>query len=46
MRRSHHSLLPNASAECPNCGELMRPHHICEACGYYRGREVTEATSA
>ena len=25
--------------ECANCGELMRPHHVCEACGCYRKRE-------
>jgi large subunit ribosomal protein L32 len=45
MRRSHHSLKPAAYAECPNCGELKRPHHLCESCGYYDGREVTTARS-
>jgi large subunit ribosomal protein L32 len=40
MRRSH-DWLPRASyAECSNCGELKRPHHICPACGQYDGREV------
>jgi len=43
MRRSHHALKPNAYAECPNCGELKRPHHLCESCGYYDGREVIRA---
>ena len=32
--------------ECPNCGELKRPHHLCEACGYYDGREVVPAEPA
>ena len=32
-------------AECSNCGELKRPHHLCEACGYYDGREVTPQPS-
>ena len=45
MRRSHHSLKAAAYAECPNCGELKRPHHLCESCGYYDGREVTTARS-
>jgi large subunit ribosomal protein L32 len=40
MRRSHHALPTAAYAECPNCGELKRPHHVCPSCGYYREREV------
>lgn len=43
MRRSHHALTPVASNECPNCGELKLPHHVCGACGYYDGREVVAA---
>jgi large subunit ribosomal protein L32 len=46
MRRSHHALGANASHECPNCGELKRPHHVCNACGYYDGREVVEVEGA
>ena len=40
MRRSHDALKAVASNECPNCGELKLPHHVCGACGYYGGREV------
>ena len=40
MRRSHDALTPAQSVECPNCGELKRPHHVCGACGHYNGREV------
>ncbi len=40
MRRSHDSLTPAAYQECGNCGELKRPHHMCNACGHYNGREV------
>ena len=32
--------------ECPNCGELKRPHHVCAACGYYDGREVVDIEAA
>jgi large subunit ribosomal protein L32 len=46
MRRSHHALKPAAYIECPNCGDLKRPHHVCEACGYYDGREVVETEGA
>lgn len=40
MRRSHLALDTNACIECPKCGELVRPHHVCEACGYYNKKEV------
>ena len=40
MLRAHDSLVAFAGHECPNCGELKRPHHVCPACGYYREREV------
>ena len=40
MRRAHHALRGSAYAECPNFGELKRPHHVCAACGQYDGREV------
>jgi len=40
MRRAHHALRATMVSECPNCGELRRPHHVCDACGYYQGREI------
>lgn len=43
MRRAHDALKMTNLVECPNCGELKRPHHLCQACGYYDGREVIEA---
>jgi large subunit ribosomal protein L32 len=43
MRRSHHALKGATYAECANCGELKRPHHICASCGYYDGKEVVES---
>ena len=45
MRRSHHALVPVQTQECPNCGELKRPHHLCMACGHYNDREVIEVAS-
>lgn len=42
MRRSHHALAQPRYAECPNCGEVKRPHHVCAKCGHYNGREVVE----
>ena len=43
MRRAHDSLKAANPNECPNCGELKRPHHVCGACGWYAGREVVAA---
>ncbi len=40
MRRSHHALEGNSYMECPNCGELKRPHNVCAKCGQYDKREV------
>jgi large subunit ribosomal protein L32 len=40
MRRSHDALTAANPAECPECGELKRPHHVCPSCGHYDSREV------
>ncbi len=40
MRRSHDALEANSYQECPNCGELKRPHNVCASCGHYDNREV------
>jgi len=40
MRRAHDSLKAVSGQECPSCGELKRPHHVCRACGHYNDREV------
>lgn len=40
MRRAHDALVAGNPAECPNCGELKRPHHVCSECGHYADREV------
>lgn len=40
MRRAHDGLPLPTMTECPECGEMMRPHHACPHCGHYKGREV------
>lgn len=30
---------------CEKCGEKRRAHHLCEACGVYRGRQVLKVKS-
>lgn len=41
MRRAQHDRVaaPNV-IPCPNCGDMMRPHRICGACGHYKGRAM------
>ena len=45
MRRSHDALGVAAYDECANCGELVRPHHVCGACGYYKDRDVLQVST-
>lgn len=46
QRRAHDALKSSILVECPTCGELTRPHHVCAACGYYNGREVIETVAS
>lgn len=36
---------PNLVA-CPQCQALIRPHHMCDVCGYYKDRVVKEVKEA
>ncbi len=40
MRRSHDAIKGTNPTECPNCGAPKLSHHVCGACGFYRGRQV------
>lgn len=46
IRRSHDALAANSYQECPNCGELKRPHNVCPSCGQYNKREVVAQETA
>lgn len=46
QRRSHDAISGSSYADCPNCGELMRTHHVCGSCGFYKGREVVAQKTA
>ena len=39
-RRTHWKAVPPAISTCAHCGASVAPHHVCLACGYYRGRQV------
>jgi large subunit ribosomal protein L32 len=40
QRLSHRALKEPALVECPQCHELILPHHACPNCGKYNGRDV------
>jgi len=39
-RRTHDALQATGFAACPNCQQPRLPHRVCQACGYYGGRQV------
>jgi large subunit ribosomal protein L32 len=39
-RRSHLALKKQVLAACANCRKAVKPHTVCKACGFYKGREV------
>lgn len=43
MRRAHDFLERTTTITCSNCKSLVKPHHVCPTCGYYKGREVVTA---
>ena len=46
MRRAHDFLTPELVSSCPNCGASVLSHHVCRACGYYRGRKLLNVSEA
>ena len=46
LRRSHHALKRPTAALCANCGEVRKPHTICEKCGFYKGAQVMDVKNA
>ena len=41
-RRTHYKLSPVNLVPCETCGEMHRPHHVCKACGSFRGMQVID----
>ena len=42
-RRAHQKVSAPALSTCPECGEAVKPHHVCPSCGSYKGRNVIES---
>ncbi|MCD4651642.1 MAG: 50S ribosomal protein L32 [Candidatus Cloacimonetes bacterium] len=41
-RRTHYKAVMPVWRLCPNCGETMQPHNVCEKCGFYKGSQIIE----
>lgn len=39
-RRTHDKAAMPAFSVCSHCNEPVRPHHICDKCGYYNKKQV------
>lgn len=42
QRRQHLGLKAFNATPCSNCGALVKPHHVCPTCGYYKGRKIKD----
>lgn len=38
-RRMHIFITPSSLTKCPKCNKSVRPHTVCQNCGYYKGQE-------
>ncbi len=38
MRRTHFKLAAAGLVTCPQCGAMIKSHHVCPKCGYYDGK--------
>lgn len=46
MRRASNFKIKTPSlVKCSKCGELMKPHRVCKACGSYNKREVLKVAA-
>lgn len=39
-RRTGKGLKKPQLERCSHCNEWKKPHHICENCGYYKGKKI------
>lgn len=44
-RRANWNFTLPTLGRCPQCGGMVRPHRVCSACGFYRGRQVITVKS-
>ena len=40
LRRTHFKLSVSGLVTCPQCGAMIKAHHVCPKGGYYAGKPV------
>ncbi|MDR1951862.1 MAG: 50S ribosomal protein L32 [Bacteroidales bacterium] len=45
-RRTHDKLTAPQLSTCTGCGAAVEYHHVCSACGMYRGKQAVETATA
>lgn len=40
MRRAHDHLEVQTTTVCKNCGASIKPHRVCNNCGYYKNKQI------
>lgn len=40
IKRFHLRLKKPNLVPCPQCKKLIKPHHICPYCGFFKGKEI------
>ena len=45
QRRMHLFLKAPNLAKCQKCGQPVKSHTVCPACGFYKGKEVIDVLS-
>ncbi|MBS7384431.1 MAG: 50S ribosomal protein L32 [Candidatus Enterosoma sp.] len=46
MVRQNTALKTPNTVTCSNCGAEIKPHHVCPACGFYKGKQVKAVKEA
>ncbi|RJO59674.1 50S ribosomal protein L32 [Candidatus Parcubacteria bacterium] len=44
-RAAHFALKAITLSVCPKCKHAVKPHRICQNCGYYRSRDILKLAS-
>jgi large subunit ribosomal protein L32 len=43
--RAHEAIKVTALGKCQKCGKAVMPHHACDFCGTYKGKEIIKVKS-